>query len=114
MSSSMKKHFYSHLIELEPILTTLDEIVISDKNKKELLSIVEITTHYLVTDVVLSELPEADKKKFLHFLARNEHSKIWNLISKKIDNIEDKIRIAIRDVHLSMIDDARKISKKKK
>ncbi len=83
-NDTMKKHFYHHLIEIEPLQITLDELVISDKEKNELITIVESTTHYVVTDIILTELNDLDKKKFLSYLAHNEHDKIWDLLTKKL------------------------------
>ncbi|OGK17143.1 hypothetical protein A2690_02100 [Candidatus Roizmanbacteria bacterium RIFCSPHIGHO2_01_FULL_39_12b] len=106
------KHFYTHLIEIEPILTTLDEVVITDAEKKELLTIVERTTHYAVINVVLGKLKNEDKKQFISHVAKDEHDKIWELLSKKTKDIEKKIKNAVRDIHLSMIDDVKKITRK--
>lgn len=96
---------------MEPILTVLDTTTISDNQKKELLTIVDVTTHYLVTDIILTELKSVDKKKFMDYVAKDEHEKIWDLLTKKINDVEHKIRLAVRDVHLSMIDDVKKLRK---
>lgn len=108
----MKKHFYTHLIEIEPIMVTLDEITFSDDQKKEVMTIVEKTTHYVVMDTLLSELSGVDKKKFLSHVVKDDHEKVWDLVTKKIVDAERKIRSVIRDAHLSIIDDIKKHQKK--
>ena len=88
----MKKHFYSHLIETSELSLALADIKLSQEERIHLISLVESNLHHLILDVVLSELSEDDKKAFLRHVATESHDKVWDLLNKKVDNIEDKIK----------------------
>lgn len=90
----MKKHFYSHLIEFESLQVELEEMGLSEQEKTHLLSLAQSNLHHTVLDAILSELSEDDKKMFLSHVASEDHQKIWEFLSKKIENIEEKIKKA--------------------
>lgn len=91
----MKKHFYTHLIEIDTIYTELETLPIHKHEKDELVEIVHSTIHHVVIDTVLSELPEEDKKTFLSHVHAEDHTSIWNLLKEKIDQSESKIQKAV-------------------
>lgn len=94
----MKKHFYSHIISMDSLLSALDEMEFSDEQKAHLLSLIDSTIHHVVLDAILSELSEEDKKVFLMYVANDDHMNVWNHLNKKIDNIEEKIRKIVEDL----------------
>ena len=87
----MKKHFYSHLVEVETLIIELDKLDLDDKQKTHLAKLLDSSLHGTILDAVLSELPDHDRKLFLDYLNKDEHDKIWQHLHDKIDNIEDKI-----------------------
>ncbi len=113
----MQTYFYSHIVSIEPIKARLDELELSDTEKEELLTLSEENLHYVVMDVVLSELTDEDKKTLFIHLASDKHDDVWALLHDKTDKIEEKIMKAAeefintlhKDVH-----EAKKITKKKK
>lgn len=94
----MKKHFYSHLVDIESLKIGLEEMDLSKKERSHLVEIVESSVHHAVLDAVLSELSEKDKKIFLQHLISDEHDKIWEILNKKAENIEEKIKKAAEDL----------------
>lgn len=92
------KYFYSHLTEIESIVTELDKLDLSSEQKAHLASLVDSSLHHTILDAVLSELSLTDKKTFLNHLEEDDHSKIWEFLNKKVDNIEGKIKKAAKDL----------------
>ena len=93
-----KKHFYSHIVETSSVSLALGDMDLLQEERLHLISLVESNLHHTIIDAVLSELSEEDKKIFLHHVAHNEHDKIWELLNKKVENIEDKIRNVAEEV----------------
>ena len=108
----MQKHFYTHLIEIESLIVELDALNLSDTEKHHLAELVDSSIHHTILDVILSELSESDKKVFLDHLESNDHSKIWNHLNNKVDNIEDKIKSAAEDLKGELHKDIRETKEK--
>ena|SRR3989304_10301665 len=90
----MKKLFYSHLIEIESIITELDKLDLSTEQKIHLTNLIDSSLHHTILDAILSELSAEDKRVFLGTFAENDHSKIWKFLNERIDKIEEKIKKA--------------------
>ena len=93
----MKKHFYSHIIEIESVYTRLTLLDLTEKERSELERLVEKSVHHTVLDTVLSKLSEEDKRRFFTHIASSDHDKIWDLLNGKIKNAKAKIRKAVDD-----------------
>ncbi|OGE37201.1 hypothetical protein A3B45_05275 [Candidatus Daviesbacteria bacterium RIFCSPLOWO2_01_FULL_39_12] len=107
------KYFYSHLIEIESLIIELDKLDLSLEEKSHLSSLVDSSLHHTILDVVLSQLSEKDKKVFLNHLQKNEHDKIWQFLSSKVDKIEEKIINAAEELKKQLhkdIKDAKKVN----
>ncbi|MCL5070217.1 MAG: hypothetical protein M1308_04885 [Actinobacteria bacterium] len=89
---NIKKHFYSHLIDIESSIIQINEIGFSEEEKNHLILLIQANLHHLIIDIVLSELKEEDKKVFLMHLSLENNSDIWQFLSKKTNNIENKIK----------------------
>lgn len=109
----MKKHFYSHIIQIESIYIVLEGLELSKTEKEELILIFEDSVHATVIDVVLSHLSKEDKKTFLSHLAREKHDDIWNLLTEKVDKVEDKIRHAVDKLKDELHKDIQVVKQKK-
>lgn len=93
-----KTFFYSHLIEIESVVTELDKLDLSAEQKKHLAELVDSSLHHTILDAVLSELSETEKKVFLNHIEENNHGKIWQFLNERIDKIEEKIKKAAEDL----------------
>lgn len=112
----MKKYFFTHLIEYESIFIEFEKLEFSEDEKKHLAHLIDENLHHKVLDAVLSELNEEDKKTFLLHLHKDEHEKIWELLNKRVDNIEDKIKKAAEELKAEIhkdLKEAHKLKEKK-
>lgn len=92
------KHFYSHLITVESIVTELDKLDLSLDQKTHLTTLIDSSLHHTILDAVLSELAPKDKKVFLDHLKKDDKGKVWQFLNEKVDNIEEKIKKAADDL----------------
>ncbi len=112
----MKRLFYHQVVEIDSLFVELEQLDLSEEEKKYLGQLIDANLHHSLLEVVLSELNEDDKKLFLHHLARNEDSKIWELLNSRVDRIEDKIKAAAEEVKKELhedINEAKKLKEKK-
>lgn len=86
------KQFYSHLIDIESIIISLDELNLSDREKVHLSSLIDSNLHTTILDAVMSELSEEDKMAFLKHLSDKDHDRIWELLNNRVDKVEEKIK----------------------
>ncbi len=107
------KNWYSHLIETESIMIELDQMNLSSEEKLHLAHLVDSSLHNTILDVVLSQLSEQDKRKFVNHLSENNHEKIWNFLNEKIDGIESKIKKAAEDLKSEMNKDLKEAKKRR-
>lgn len=101
----MKKYFYSHLVDIEILETELEDLELSDEEKQELLDLAHKNIHSEVLDVVLSELPGEDKKKFAHLVKEENHEEIWFHLKDRINMAEEKIKQAIEQIKAELRED---------
>lgn len=90
----MTKQFYTHLVDIESVIIELDKLDLNDKQKVHLTALIDSTLHHHILDTVLSELSDEDKHIFLDHVSKREHDKVWELLNRKVDKIEDKIKEA--------------------
>lgn len=113
----MKKHFYSHIIEIDSVFVAIDLLEMEKGEREELIAIVESSIHHIVLDTVLSELSEHDKKVFLAHVADENHDNIWSLLQEKTPRIEHKIRKGVdkfkQDLHKDIAKAKKKTVKKR-
>lgn len=110
----MKPHFYSHIVEIDSIHSSLDDLGLEVHEKHELIIIVESSVHHVVMDTILSELEDHDKKQFLGHVVSKEHEKVWDLISNKIEDVENKIKKAVDHLKNKLHDDIKETKQKSK
>lgn len=94
----MKKHFFSHLIEIDTLHIELDSHSFNDDQKDEILKLIDESIYHTVLETILSELSEEDKKIFLSHLVGDDHGKVWEFVSEKVENIEGKIIKAAEEI----------------
>lgn len=105
------KYFYSHLIEIESIITELDKLDLSDDQRIHLANLIDSSLHHIILDAILSQLKEEDKRVFLRHVHENDHDKIWQFLNEKIDNIEDKIKKVAEDLKGELHRDLREVKR---
>ncbi len=90
----MKQRFYSHIVELDTLIVELEEVGFEEHEKDHLVRLVDSSIYHKVMDAIMSEMNDTDKIIFLEFLSRDDHTKVWEHLHKKVENIEDKIKLA--------------------
>lgn len=110
----MKKHFYSHIVEVNSVYIALDLLDMKKEEREELIVVIESSVHHVVLDTVLSQLSEEDKKTFLSHVHAEKHDTIWELLQKKTKDIEKKILKAIDKLKKDLHKDITKAKSKKK
>lgn len=94
----MKKHFFSHLVEIDTLHLEIEELNLEGVQKEEIKKLIEESLYHTILDAILSELTEEDKKTFLSHIVEDNHDKIWKLLNTKIENIDEKIKQAAEDI----------------
>lgn len=92
------KYFYSHLIEIESIITNLDKMNLSKEEKLQLAYLIDSSLHHVILDAILSQLSPSDKRVFMQYLSEGDHEKIWKFLNEKVDGVEDKIKKVAEDL----------------
>lgn len=107
------KYFFSHLIEIESISQSLDEIDLSNEEKLYLAKLIDSSLHHTILDVILSELSDQDKRIFVQHLNTNNHDKIWQFLNEKVDDVEVKIKKAADELKHQLNKDLQEAKKLK-
>jgi hypothetical protein len=107
-----QNHFYSHLITLESIHIALNDLDLEVHEREELLTFAETTLHHTVLDIVLTELPAEEKKKFLSNVHTNDHEAVWLHIKQHIEEVEEKIKAAAKQLEATLHQDIKEVKKK--
>lgn len=107
------KQFYDHLIEIDSLLIELDQLNIKPQEKAHLIAIIKTNVHTVILDVILSELPEKDKKMFLTHVYHDNHEHIWKFLRSRIENIEEKMIISVKKLKDEFHNDIKNLKKKK-
>lgn len=88
----MKKHFYSHIIDNEPLMMELGELDLEKEEREELENMMEASLHHAILEAILDELSEEDKQIFLHHITHETHEKVLEHLRGRIEHIEVKIK----------------------
>lgn len=101
--------FYSHLIQISALEQELHDLHLNEKEKEDLMHHVHSSIHYTVLDIVISELPEEHKRKFIENTRHNNHKILWEHIKNNTVNIEEKIIQGIEKLSLEFLDEIKKL-----
>ncbi len=96
------KQFYSHLIEIDSIIISLDKMGLSKTEKQHLAHLVDTSLHHTILDAVLSQLRDEDKRVFMSHLSDGNHDKIWKFLNEKVSEVETKIKKAADSLKIEL------------
>jgi hypothetical protein len=105
----MVKHFYSFVVETETLFLEIESLEISDSEKSHLKSLAESHIHHSILDTILTELEPSDKKQFITHLNTLDHTGIWKFLHSKIENAEDKIKLAAHVIKKDLLKDIKEV-----
>lgn len=107
-------YFYAKYIVIESLLSELQNLDLSEKERHHLANLADSSLHHTILDEILSQLAPVDKKAFLHRLKENpEDEKIMEFLSDKIEGVEEKIKKVADELVLEMQKDIREAKKVK-
>lgn len=109
-----RKHFYTHLIQVNDIVLDLGDLDMTQEERVHLLALLDANIHSTVVHTVLSELPNDEKKAFLENIIVNDHEKTWNHLRLNSVGLEDKIRIAVEKLVKEMKQDIKLVKSQNK
>ncbi len=108
--------FYSKFIIIESVIAELDTLDLSKSEKNHLSVLLDSALHHSILDQILSHLGKDDKRVFLQLLLhQGKDEEILDFLSKRIENIDDKIKQAADDLVKQMhkeVKEAKRIKKK--
>lgn len=90
----MKKYFYSHIVDFEPLSLELEELDLEEHEREELRDLIDSNVYHAILEAIMDELSEEDKKVFLEHISHDNHDKVWSHLRTRVENIEDKIKSA--------------------
>ena len=103
--------FYSHLIEIESVIIELDKMDLDAEQKIHLAKLLDSSLHHTILDAIFSQLSQEDKKVFASHLEEGQHEKIWKFLNEKVDNVEEKIKKAAKDLKEQLHKDLKEAKK---
>lgn len=108
----MKKHFYSHLVQIDTVHIELSDMDLTDNERDHLLQLAESNLHHKIIDAVLSQLTDDEKKVFLRQIHTDDHANVWRFLNKKSKHIESLIKETADDLIDKMHKDIKEAKKK--
>jgi hypothetical protein len=104
-----KRYFYAHIIDTSILSLELGDMNLTSKERLHLISLIDSNIHHEILDLVLSELSPIDKKTFLHYLASENHNKVWRFLNSRVNKIEEKIKKTAEDIKKELYEDIKKV-----
>lgn len=91
------KGFYTYYVNLDLFHSEFDRLDLEEKEREEILNILEeIYVHKLI-DRVLEELSdEKEKKMFLQILSAQAEIEMIQFLKERIENIEEKLKTEVK------------------
>jgi len=109
------KFFYTKLVNIETLISNLDELDLSTGEKAHLANLVDSSLHSAILDEILSNLSPEDKKLFLEKLeTEKDHDKILEFLNEKIENVEDRVKKVSEQLVSELHEDIKQAKEKTK
>lgn len=105
-------YFYSHLINIELLFSKLEDVELREEQRAHLAALIDSTIYHAVLDTVLSHLKKEDKMIFIEMIrTSNDHGKMMEFLTVKIENIEGKIIETTNNIQAEFIEDLEEVKK---
>lgn len=89
----------------------LSELDLTDTELIHLTTLMESNLHHVIMDAILSELSGEDQKIFLDNVLQENHTKVWDHLNSKVENIEEKIIIVAEQLKEELHKDIKETKK---
>jgi hypothetical protein len=108
-------YFYSHIIEIETIISGLNDMDLDDTQRGHLAKLVDSTIHHTVLDMILSKLSTEEKRVFLNQLQKDPKDKaLLEFVKQRSDSIEDEIKGLVEELKKELQEDINEAKRLKK
>lgn len=107
----MKKHFYSHIVDDEPLVLELQDLDLEDYERDEIKKMIDSNLYHAILESIMDELSEEDKQIFLEHVSHDNHDKVWEHLKSRIQNIESKIKNTADTLMEELYKDIRDVKK---
>ncbi len=108
------KYFYQKYIVIENLIEELHSLDLSDGEKHHLSGLIDGSLHHVILDEILSNLSPEDKKVFLSKMKQDpESEELIEFLNKKIDKLEEKIRVVSEQLIKELHEDVKEAKKVK-
>lgn len=98
------KYFYSHLIQIEPIVAELEILELRPEHKQTLATLIDAHIHQTVIELVLSRLSGEDKLLFYRQLLEGD-AQTLEFLQSRLSNIEEDIKTAVGELKMELSED---------
>lgn len=86
-------YFFARFISINELIAEIDTLDLSEEEKMHLSKLIDSSLHHAILDEILSNLSAEDKDVFLKKLhQKSSDDEMLEFLSKKIDNIDKKIK----------------------
>ncbi|MFA5932832.1 MAG: hypothetical protein WCV81_01040 [Microgenomates group bacterium] len=99
-------YFYSNLVAIETLTEKLDEMDMTESQRKHLAELIDSTIHQEVLNIIFARLTDTDKLLFIEELKKDpSNPEILKLLNDKAGDIEDEIKKAITKIKKELHED---------
>ncbi|KKR80015.1 MAG: hypothetical protein UU73_C0001G0310 [Candidatus Daviesbacteria bacterium GW2011_GWA1_41_61] len=85
-------YFYSHLINIEPVLVKLEGLDLSEEQREHLAKLLDATIESTVLDFIFSQLKQDEKEIFVEMLkTTSDKGEMMEFLTVRIDNAQQQI-----------------------
>ena len=64
-------YFYSYLIQIDDLVTAMEDLELEDHHKQHLGALADSTVHHTILELILSKLSPTEKTTFVKMLHKN-------------------------------------------
>lgn len=109
------RYFYSEIIEIESVITSLDELDLTGEQKTHLAHLLDSTVHHTVLDAAFSCLSPEDKLVFGEKVKSDPADKtLLAFLNERVDNIEEEMVKAVEQLKQELQKDIKEAKRIKK
>lgn len=95
------------MISLEHVRLELSGLNLTQKQQNELLEIAQKQIHHVMMDQALTHIKGDDKKRFLQYVANEEHDKAWEVLRTHAKDVEKYLLHAAHEIYEQLREDIR-------
>lgn len=103
--------FYERFIEIKPLEDEIEVLEITTKEKEHLYFLVAEILHQHTLEIILTRLPEDDRKTFLQVVSGGQEINLADLLKEKASDYENVLKEKLTKVRDEIIEEVRKVKK---